>query len=421
MTNEWLFHICRNALRLPLGIYLRKIHFENVQNFTKDVPVLIACNHPNSFLDGVIFEHFTGRRVYTLARGDAFMKPVANYMLRSMRIIPIFRATDADAKIARKGNADTMNELYDRFLLKHCILIFTEGIAYPEKALRRLKKGTGNIAAEMIKRSDYTIDLHVVPTALNYTGFGKQMQTVHVSYGEPIRLLDYVDLLKEDEKAFSDMVTEKVQVKFERDVVITKGDYTDEKEFVHDMMISENYRPLTYKSLAPWKLSIAKANAMDASLASKVKEYEADLHKYKVLDANVGNRQFDILSTLIAIITTGVSVPIYLVWTLLILGVKSFVQAKFKGIVFRDSVKLGFGMIAGMLLTAGVFVTLSLWLSGILLFVTGVLGIYGAICWFRVAESLPYLRGQLRWYGLKDTIRQKLVQMRVEITTALAR
>ncbi|MFB1002704.1 MAG: 1-acyl-sn-glycerol-3-phosphate acyltransferase, partial [Bacteroidia bacterium] len=95
MTNEWLFHICRNGLRLPLGIYLRKIHFENVQNFTKDVPVLIACNHPNSFLDGVIFEHFTGRRVYTLARGDAFMKPVANYMLRSMRIVPIFRATDA--------------------------------------------------------------------------------------------------------------------------------------------------------------------------------------------------------------------------------------------------------------------------------------------------------------------------------------
>lgn len=421
MTNEWLFHICRNALRLPLGIYLRKIHFENVQNFTKDVPVLIACNHPNSFLDGVIFEHFTGRRVYTLARGDAFMKPVANYMLRSMRIIPIFRATDADAKIARKGNSDTMNELYDRFLLKHCILIFTEGIAYPEKALRRLKKGTGNIAVEMLKRSDYTMDLHVVPTALNYTGFGKQMQTVHVSYGEPIRLLDYVDLLKEDEKAFADMVTEKVQVKFESDVVITKGDFTDEKEFVHDMMVNENYRPLTYKSLAPWKLSIAKANAMDADLASKVQEYQACLKEHKVQDANVGNRQFDILSTLIAIITTGISLPIYLVWSLLILGVKSFVQAKFKGIVFRDSVKLGFGMLAGMLLTIVVFITMSFWASGVLLLIAGVLGLYGAICWFRVVESLPYLRDQFRWFGINDGIKKKLVKMRLDITTALSR
>ena len=420
MTNEWLFHICRNGLRLPLGIYLRKIHFENVQNFTKDVPVLIACNDPNSFLDGVIFEHFTGRRVYTLARGDAFMKPVANYMLRSMRIVPIFRATDADTKIARKGNAETMDELYERFSLKHCILIFTEGIAYPEKALRRLKKGTGNIALEMLKRSDYTMDLHVVPTALNYTDFGKQMQTVHVSYGEPIRLLDYVDLLKENEKAFMDMVTEKVQVKFESDVVITKGDYTEEKEFVHDLMVNENYRPLVHKSIRPWKLSITKANAMDEGLATKVKTYQAGLKKNKVLDANIGRRSFDFLSTLLAIFTFGISFPIYLVWSLLIVGVKAFVEAKFKGIVFRDSVKIGFGMIAGMLLTLCVFITLSFWFSGFLLFIAGVLGVYGAICWFRVKESLPYLRNELRWYSLADDIRQDLADQRASIVADIS-
>ncbi len=420
MTNEWLFHICRNGLRLPLGIYLRKIHFENVQHFTKGVPVLIACNHPNSFLDGVIFEHISGRRVYTLARGDAFMKPVANYMLRSMRILPIFRATDADANIARKGNAETMDELYERFSLKHCILIFTEGIAYPEKALRRLKKGTGNIALEMLKRSNYTMDLHVVPTALNYTAFGKQMQTVHVSYGEPIRLLDYVDLLKEDEKAFTDMVTEKVRIKFESDVVITKGDYTDEKEFVHDLMVNENYRPLSHKYLGPWKLSIKKVNLMNDSLANKVKSYQEMLGKHKVLDSNVGRRSFDFLSTLVAIFTFGISFPIYLVWSLLVLGVKTLVESRFKDIVFRDSVKIGFGMIAGMLLTLCVFITLSVWFNGFLLFLAGVLGLYGAICWFRVKESLPYLRNELRWYSLADDVRQDLSGQRASIVADIS-
>ena len=420
MTNEWLFHICRNGLRLPLGIYLRKIHFENVQHFTKGVPVLIACNHPNSFLDGVIFEHISGRRVYTLARGDAFMKPVANYMLRSMRILPIFRATDADANIARKGNAETMDELYERFSLKHCILIFTEGIAYPEKALRRLKKGTGNIALEMLKRSNYTMDLHVVPTALNYTAFGKQMQTVHVSYGEPIRLLDYVDLLKEDEKAFTDMVTEKVRIKFESDVVITKGDYTDEKEFVHDLMVNENYRPLSHKYLGPWKLSIKKVNLMNDSLANKVKSYQEMLGKHKVLDSNVGRRSFDFLSTLVAIFTFGISFPIYLVWSLLVLGVKTLVESRFKDIVFRDSVKIGFGMIAGMLLTLCVFITLSVWFNGFLLFLAGLLGLYGAICWFRVKESLPYLRNELRWYSLADDVRQDLSGQRASIVADIS-
>ncbi len=421
MTNEWLFHFCRNALRLPLGIYLRKIHFEGVENFTKDVPVLIACNHPNSFLDGVLFEHFSRRRVYTLARGDAFLNPVANYLLRSMRIIPIFRATDADTKIARKGNANTMDELYERFLLKHCILIFTEGIAYPEKAIRRLKKGTGNIALEMLKRSDFTMDLHVVPTALNYTDFGKQMQTVHISYGEPIRLLDHVDLLKKDEKAFTDMVTNTVQAKFEKDIVITKGDFTEEKEFLHDIMVNENYDPLTFKSQAPWKLSIAKANAMDAGLAEKVSTYKAKLQEHKVQDANVCSRSFDIPSTIIALFTAGISIPIYAVWLILIYGVKRFTAAKFKSIVFRDSVKIGFGMVAALLLTIVVFIVLSYWVSGILLFVLGFMGMYGAVCWFRLVESLPYMRDQMRWFGLNEGIKQSLRSMRSDITTAIAR
>ena len=210
-----------------------------------------------------------------------------------------------------------------------------------------------------------------------------------------------------------------VQTKFESDVVITKGDYTEEKEFVHDLMVNENYRPLTHKSIRPWKLSIAKANAMDDELASKVKTYQAGLKKNKVLDANIGRRSFDFLSTLLAIFTFGISFPIYLVWSLLIVGVKAFVEAKFKGIVFRDSVKIGFGMIAGMLLTIGVFVTLSFWFSGVLLFLVGVLGVYGAICWFRVKESLPYLINELRWYSLPDNMRQDLANQRASIVADL--
>ncbi|MFB1012964.1 MAG: 1-acyl-sn-glycerol-3-phosphate acyltransferase, partial [Bacteroidia bacterium] len=165
---------------------VRKIHFDGTENFTKDVPVLLASTHPNSFFDGIIFEHISRRRVYTLARGDAFAKPKANYMLRSMRILPIFRARDADPKTARSGNARTMDELYERFKLKHGILIFTEGEAYPAKALLPLKKGTGAMAVEMAKRSNFEMDLHVVPTSLNYTDFWPTLQkTVHVTYHKP--------------------------------------------------------------------------------------------------------------------------------------------------------------------------------------------------------------------------------------------
>ena len=169
MLKDWVFHFCRNSLRLPLGGFVRKVHFDGLENFPKDKPVLLAGNHPNSFLDGVVYQHMSGRKIYTLTRGDVFLKPIANYFLRSMCLRPIFRARDANSEVARKGNSQTMDELYDLFTKNKTILIFSEGSSYPEKAVRRLRKGTGHIAIDMVKRSGYNLDLHVVPTALNYS------------------------------------------------------------------------------------------------------------------------------------------------------------------------------------------------------------------------------------------------------------
>lgn len=413
--REWIFHFCRNALRLPMGVFLRKVHFEGLENFTKDVPVLLACNHPNSFLDGVIFEHFSNRRVYTLARGDAFNKPVVNYIFRGMRLLPIFRATDAAAEKAREGNARTKDEIYEHFKKNHIILIFSEGIAYPEKAVRRLKKGTGQIAADMAKRSDFEMDLHVVPTSLNYSKFGSLMQTVHVHYGEPIRIRDYAEMIKNDEKGFVEMVTNTVQNELEEFVMITKGDYTDEKELVHEMVINENYQPFKFKIKDQWGFSLKKANEMSESLAKKVKEYKYNIAKHKVLDANVGNRSFDYISAFVAIITLGVSLPVYAVWALIWWGIDKFVRAKFRNVVFQDSMKVGLAMLLSLVLLVVTFFITKTFVPGWWALGLTVLGIYGAICWFRLIEAFPYFMGELKWAGMKNNLKSDIANLRKEI------
>ena len=422
MVNEWAFHIIRNVLRLPVGAMIRKVHFDGTENFTKDVPVLLASTHPNSFFDGVVFEHMSRRRVYTLARGDAFAKPFANYMLRSMRILPIFRARDADPKTARSGNARTMDELYERFSLKHGILIFTEGVAYPEKGLRPLKKGTGSIAAEMAKRSKHEMDLHVVPTALNYTSFWPHMfKTVHVTYHKPIRIKEYQEMIENDERGFVNLVTDKVQSAFDESFVVTKGDFTEEKEFLHDVMVNENYEPIPFKINNRWKLSIAKANAMNSALADKVKKYKSSIDKAEVLDSNVGNRGFDYLSAFVALFTLGLSLPTYLVWTLLFKLNDRFVKRKYKNIVFRDAVKIGVGMVQALLLTICLVVLAAIilphfWWSMLLI----PLALYGAICWFRLVEAVPHLYKELKWRGLEDSDQEAIKSMREEIITAIS-
>ncbi|MGB0850421.1 MAG: 1-acyl-sn-glycerol-3-phosphate acyltransferase [Bacteroidia bacterium] len=417
--SDWIFHFSRNSLRLPMGIFVRKIHFDGIENFKKDVPVLLACNHPNSFLDGVIFEHFSKRKVYTLARGDAFLKPVTNYIFRGMRLLPIFRASDASAEVARKGNAQTMDELYGHFQKDHSILIFTEGRAYPEKAIRKLKKGTGQIAADMAKRSDYKMNLHVVPTSLNYSKFGTLMQTVHVTYGEPIPVLDYVDMIKNDEKGFVEMVTNKVQEGMEAGVVVTKGDFTDEKDFAHEILVNENYEPLTYKIKDRWKYSIGKLNTMSSSLSEKIKSYKAGLTEHGILDANVGNRSFDFVSALIAILTMGVSLPIYFIWYLIWIGIDKFVKAKFRNVVFQDSMKVGFGMILSLILVGITGAVINKFVPSYWPWLFTFLGIYGAICWFRFVESFPYLWKELKWAGIKDNEKAELIAQRDAILSEL--
>jgi 1-acyl-sn-glycerol-3-phosphate acyltransferase len=421
MVNEWAFHIVRNVLRLPVGAMIRKVHFDGTENFTKGVPVMIASTHPNSFFDGVVFEHISRRRVYTLTRGDAFANPIANYMLRSMRILPIFRARDADSKIARSGNARTMDELYERFKLKHSILIFTEGVAYPEKGLRTLKRGTGSIAAEMAKRSNHEMDLHVVPTALNYTSFWPHMfKTVHVTYHTPIRIMEYKEMIENDERGFVSMVTDKVQDAFDESFVVTKGEFTEEKEFLHDLMVNENYESIPFKINNRWKLSIAKANAMNTDLASKVKAYTARLSKAEVLDSNVGNRGFDYPSTLVALITFGFSLPIFLVWSLLFKLNDRFVKRKYKNIVFRDAVKIGIGVGQVLLLMTGVVILTVLFLPHYWwIWVLIAIAFYGAICWFRVVEAAPHLWKELKWRGMDDSEQNEIREMRKEIVSAL--
>lgn len=416
-----MFHFFRNALRLPVGIMVRKVHFDGVENFTKDVPVLIASTHPNSFFDGVVFEHISGRRVYTLTRGDVFAKPVANYMLRSMRILPIFRARDADPKTARSGNARTMDELFERFNLKHCILIFTEGVAYPEKAVRPLKKGTGAMGIEMAKRSNFEMDLHIVPTALNYTSFWPHLfKTVHVTYHKPIPIKEYTEMIKNDERGFANMVTDRVQEAFDASFVTTKGQFTEEKEFVHELMVNENYEAIPFKIKDRWKLSIAKANQMNEDFAAKVRSYQKSLSKYEVLDSNVGNRSFDFVSALVALVTAGFSLPIFAIWWLLFKMNDRLVKRSFKNIVFRDAVKVGIGVVQALGLGIGVAILTAIFLPSYWWILFTISGMYGAICWFRVFEGWPHLWSELKYVGLKDDDKKILVDQRTAIINSLS-
>ena len=67
-----LYKILFLPARLLIYFYCRKIIINNKNMLHEQGPLLIAANHPNSFLDAIILATLFKNPVYSLTRGDAF-------------------------------------------------------------------------------------------------------------------------------------------------------------------------------------------------------------------------------------------------------------------------------------------------------------------------------------------------------------
>ena len=137
-------------------------------------PLLIAANHPNSFLDAIILSTLFKQPVYSLARGDAFTKPVYKKLLHSLNMFPVYRISEGVENL--ENNYDTFEKCKTIFKNNGIVLIFSEGRCINEWRLRPLKKGTARLSQSSWEEG---IPLKVLPTGINYqsfTSFGKNIQ-----------------------------------------------------------------------------------------------------------------------------------------------------------------------------------------------------------------------------------------------------
>jgi len=176
------YSLLKGYARLAIKIYCPKLVVNKLQLLQQDGPLLLACNHPNSFLDGVIITTLFDTPVYSLARGDAFAKPAINSFLRRLKLLPVYRTSEGVENLGH--NYTTFDACREAFLKKGVVLIFSEGRCENEWHLRPLRKGTARLA---ISAWDRGIALRVVPVGINYSSFGKFGKEVHLFFGEPLQ------------------------------------------------------------------------------------------------------------------------------------------------------------------------------------------------------------------------------------------
>ncbi len=175
------YPIVRFCVRFVLGFFIKRKHIIGLSNVPSEGPVLLAVNHPNSFLDAIILACYLDRRVWSLARGDAFKKPLAKRILSSFYMIPIYRISEGKEYVGE--NEVTFQKCLSLFRDNQVVLIFSEGICLYQDHLLPLKKGTARLT-QMAWQED--IPLQIVPIGLTYNDYNTFGKNVTIKIGEPI-------------------------------------------------------------------------------------------------------------------------------------------------------------------------------------------------------------------------------------------
>jgi 1-acyl-sn-glycerol-3-phosphate acyltransferase len=221
-----LYKTIKPVVRLALLIFCRKIIINKRALLKKKGPLLLACNHPNSFLDAAILADLFEQPVHSLTRGDVFKKPFYRKLLTALKMLPVYRTSEGIENL--NINYATFNACRKIFEKNGIVLIFSEGSCFNEWHLRPLKKGTARLTFSAWNEN---IPVDVLPVGINYSSFRRFSKNLFINFGEIITKNDFNQ--EETDGKKNQLFTNKLQQQLEQLVFeIDKNDVTRQKELL---------------------------------------------------------------------------------------------------------------------------------------------------------------------------------------------
>lgn len=175
-----LYPFLKVWVSLSLHFYAKRIRIINPKALEYKGPLLLACNHPNSFLDAMLMGCFMKNPVYYMTRGDVFKKPLVKKILTSIKMIPIYRIRDGKDKLSL--NDETFIKSVGVLRDNEILLIFVEGFCINQTELQLpLKKGAPRILQSCWQEG---IPAKVLPVWIEYSSFDRFGKTIEIRMGD---------------------------------------------------------------------------------------------------------------------------------------------------------------------------------------------------------------------------------------------
>lgn len=227
-------------VKIPIKIALR-LNFRKMvltgrnENVSKNIPIIFAPNHRNALLDAllVVYAGYHTKQVVFLARADIFKQKFIAWMLRGMRIIPVFRMRDG------KDNLDKNKDIFNsaaRILKKNnTVAIFPEARHNPKQSLLPIQKAVPRIVLPTEASQDFNLNSQIIPVSIYYRDIFGFLSDAYVTLGTPIEVSEYKELYIKNPNLAINQLRQDLEKSLKSMVVdIWNEEYYDEYKYAID-------------------------------------------------------------------------------------------------------------------------------------------------------------------------------------------
>jgi 1-acyl-sn-glycerol-3-phosphate acyltransferase len=196
---DFRYTLAKIPVKTTLRLNFKKLVFTGrKENVSKDRPVIFAPNHRNALLDALmlVYAGYPLKQVVFLARADIFKQKFVAWILRGLRIIPVFRIRDGKDNLNR--NSEIFNNAARILKNNNPIAIFPEARHNPKQSLLPIQKAVPRIVLPTEASRAFELNSQIVPVSIYYRDIFGFLSDAYVTFGTPIDVSKYKEVYDEN-------------------------------------------------------------------------------------------------------------------------------------------------------------------------------------------------------------------------------
>ena len=184
----------KNIFRYYNRIYFRSVKVYGKNNIPTDGGVIFSPNHQGALLDPLVLASLTKGKITSLTRSDIFGGPF-QWFLDAFYMLPVYRIRNGYSNL--KKNDEIFTKCYDLLGLGKFMLMYSEEGDHNEYYLQNRSKGSSRLAFKAAQQNPGK-KIYLQPVGINYGHHQQPQCTLHLVYGQPIEVSDFIDLKLND-------------------------------------------------------------------------------------------------------------------------------------------------------------------------------------------------------------------------------